>query len=101
MIYEEKIISLAEAAKRHYPRPCSPSTAYRHAVRGNRYGIHLETIMSGGRRVTSAEAVERFIKRTTKAANERLAASGRNNAKARVAAAAAQLDAILTAKTNG
>jgi len=43
------------------------STVLRWATRGTADGIHLESRMVGGRRLTSKEAVLRFIDKTTEA----------------------------------
>lgn len=87
----ETAISLAKAAK-HYPTATHPSTVYRHATKTNRHGIVLESFMAGGRRLTTLEAVERFVARTTEAANGLLVTPSTFE---RAAAAEAELDAIL------
>src|SRR4051794_8951254 len=46
----------------HVPSRPSPATAFRWAMEGIR-GIRLETLMIGGRRYTSREAVVRFLAR--------------------------------------
>jgi len=43
----------------------SPATLYRWALKGVR-GIKLETVMMGGRRYTSDEAVDRFFARLSR-----------------------------------
>ena len=62
---DEELLSPAEAA-RLIPKRRVPSTIwrwYRHGVRG----VQLETVVIGGRRYTSREALQRFIRRTTEA----------------------------------
>lgn len=56
----ETIFPISEAPK-HYPgtRP-HQATAIRHALRGVN-GTLLESLMVGGRRVTSVEAIHRFV----------------------------------------
>lgn len=63
----ETLLSFSQAAK---TLPGNPhiSTIHRWRLRGIR-GQKLETILVGGRRFTSVEALERFIARTTAAAN--------------------------------
>ncbi|HWB11540.1 MAG TPA: DUF1580 domain-containing protein [Pirellulales bacterium] len=63
----ETPLSLTEAAKFAPGRP-HLATVWRWCQRGVR-GIKLETIVVGGRRFTTVEALERFITRTTAAAN--------------------------------
>ncbi len=58
----ENIISLREAA-RLFPRPPSTATLWRWVYGGVR-GIRLESVVFGGRRYTSAEAVRRFLAAT-------------------------------------
>lgn len=60
----EELLSLAQAARR-LPRLCRghpvhASTLWRWAREGLR-GVHLETVMIGGRRVTSVEGLRRFF----------------------------------------
>ena len=63
----ERILSLLKAAKSLPDRP-HISTLCRWWRRGVR-GVKLETITIGGRRYTSAEALERFSAATTAAAS--------------------------------
>ena len=60
----ETVIPICQAAK-HYPygRP-NISTVYRHLGRGVR-GTQLESFVAAGRRLTTTEAIGRFIERTT------------------------------------
>lgn len=66
-IQKEKVLTMAQAA---HSLPGHPSicTLWRWRLRGVR-GVKLETLAIGGRRYTSAEALERFIERTTAAAD--------------------------------
>jgi hypothetical protein len=57
----EQLQTLAEARVATPGKP-DPSTLWRWAHRGVR-GVRLETILIGGRRYTSAEAMARFIER--------------------------------------
>ena len=56
----ENIITLAEACRRVPPDGVSTATMARWIQRGVR-GARLETIVIGGRRLTSCEALSRFI----------------------------------------
>lgn len=64
----EQVVNLGKAGA-CYPIRVSPATVYRHATKGNRYGIVLESFLSGGTRATTVEAVNRFVDRTNIAAN--------------------------------
>ena len=66
-ISEEKLVSLADAAKTLPGRP-HVSTIWRWHTRGIR-GIRLETVVVGGRRFTSRESLQRFAEATTAAAD--------------------------------
>jgi hypothetical protein len=57
----EHTFLLAKTGDNLFSHP-SPATSYRWALRGLR-GIRLETVMIGGRRYTSREAVARFFAR--------------------------------------
>jgi Protein of unknown function (DUF1580) len=60
-IHCEHTFPFVECPKRIRSRP-SPATIYRWALKGVR-GVVLETVMMGGRRYTSVEAVDRFFSR--------------------------------------
>lgn len=60
-------LPLSEASKFFPGRP-HRSSVWRFAMKGVR-GVRLETIVCGGRRYTSEEAILRFIAATTAAAN--------------------------------
>lgn len=66
----EDLIPFAQAIRSLPGRP-SVATGYRFLLRGGRAGIKLETILVGGRRFTSKEALHRFIRRNTAAADSR------------------------------
>ena len=59
------LLSLAQAARSLPGRP-SPSTLWRWRSRGIG-GVRLETVMIGGRRYVSREALERFVGELTAA----------------------------------
>lgn len=66
----ETLISLTEAARRLPGRP-NITTVWRWRNRGVR-GVRLETILSGGRRFTSVEAIARFHRAVTAASDGEL-----------------------------
>jgi hypothetical protein len=53
-------LQLLSKAPAHIPGRPHPSTIFRWCMRGSK-GIKLETVVVGGRRFTSLEAIERFI----------------------------------------
>ena len=59
----ETVIPISQAP-RHFPGRPNISSIYRWFGRGSR-GARLETVVVGGRRYTSIEAIERFIAATT------------------------------------
>jgi len=67
-IETERLLTLAEACKvlprRRAGKKCAVSTLHRWRLRGIR-GVRLETAMLGGIRMTSVEAIERFVNRLT------------------------------------
>jgi hypothetical protein len=63
----EQLLSLSEAA-RSQPVRRNVSTLWRWVQRGVR-GVRLQTILVGGRRYTSREALERFSMEVTAAAD--------------------------------
>lgn len=63
----ESLLSLSQAANSLPGKP-HKNTIVRWSLNGVK-GVRLETIMLGGRRMTSREALQRFIERTTAAAN--------------------------------
>lgn len=65
----EKLFPLVDAVEMKTGRRPHLSTCLRWATRGSR-GIRLETVILGGRRLASLEAVQRYIDATT-AARER------------------------------
>jgi hypothetical protein len=65
-LQSESVVSLTAAAKSLPSRP-HIATVYRWFQHGVR-GIRLETVLLGGRRFTSHEALQRFTERLTAAA---------------------------------
>jgi Protein of unknown function (DUF1580) len=63
----EQLVTFAEASKLLPGRP-SLNALWRWRTHGVR-GVKLETILVGGKRYTSREALQRFIERTTAAAD--------------------------------
>ena len=63
---EEQMLTLTQATAELPGRPHIP-TIWRWHARGL-HGVKLETIVIGGRRFTSREALQRFAERTTAAA---------------------------------
>lgn len=57
----ETIITLGEACRAVPPHGISPATMARWIQRGVRGGARFETVLVGGRRLTSREAIARFI----------------------------------------
>lgn len=88
----EPLLTLAQAA-RSLPGGGSVniSTIHRWRLRGSR-GVKLETVLRGGVRYTSAEAIRRFIEQTTEAADGPAVRNAPQRKRA-VAAAVKQLDA--------
>ena len=68
-LLDENLVPFA-AGIRSLPGRPSVSTGYRFALRGIK-GIRLESIVVGGRRFTSREALRRFVAGTTQAAEPR------------------------------
>ena len=64
---KERGMTLTSAA-RSLPKPPHISTVWRWVNRGVR-GTRLETVVVGGRRYTSREAIARFVAATTASAN--------------------------------
>jgi hypothetical protein len=65
--HSERIVTLTEAAKLLPSRP-NVATLWRWRTAGIR-GVKLETMMIGGRRVTSREKLDTFFARVTAAAD--------------------------------
>ena len=59
-IESEDLIPINDAPKFIPGRPCIQSV-YRHILKGNRHGIRLESILCGGKRFTSKQAIARWI----------------------------------------
>lgn len=60
-LLSETLVTAAEATKIFPTRP-SPATVWRWMTRGTR-GLHLESVVVGGQRYTSREAIARFLER--------------------------------------
>jgi hypothetical protein len=60
VLENEKYLGLVRAVEAATGRRVHLSTALRWAMRGSK-GIVLESVILGGRRLTSAEAVKRFV----------------------------------------
>lgn len=65
-IHAERMIPFTEAPE-HIPGRPSLATVHRWRLRGAR-GARLESVLVGGKRFTSAEAIQRFIEATTRGA---------------------------------
>ena len=65
-IQSEQTVPLSEAPA-HIPGRPHVASVYRWTTQGVRGGIRLESIVVGGVRYTSIEAIQRFIERTTAA----------------------------------
>ena len=73
-VASERMIPLSDAPRISPGRP-HVSTVIRWSQRGVR-GVKLETILCGGKRYTSHEALQRFFERTTAAADQSISQSG-------------------------
>ena len=67
-IHVEKLVSFPDEAETYMPNRVHRSTWHRWRLRGIR-GVKLETILIGGKRYTSLEALQRFVDQTTAAAD--------------------------------
>jgi hypothetical protein len=88
----EKLVRVPSEAAKIIPGRPHASTVwrwYRHGVRG----VRLETIVVGGRRFTSHEAVQRFIARTTAARDGQPARAACERRQQAIAKAEAELAA--------
>ena len=74
---EEKLMPLPAAVEAATGQRPHPSTVYRWRLAGVR-GVRLETVRCGGRRLTSIEAVRRFLAGVT-AATDGVSAPVRTN----------------------
>ena len=83
----EDLVSLTESCKEFPGEKRSRSTVERYARKGNR-GAILETILLGGRRYTSREAIARFIRAQLRVEAERPAPKRGTMSKKDVEAAA-------------
>ena len=67
-IQSETLLSLSKAARQVPPAGVNIGTLYRWMLRGVR-GVRLDTVLIGGKRFTSAQALNLFFERTTAAAD--------------------------------
>jgi hypothetical protein len=72
-LLDEKLLSLGQAC-RVVPGKVNPSTIWRWHRLGVR-GVKLETVVLGGRRFTSREAIGRFAQASTRAAESHTSAA--------------------------
>lgn len=89
----EQVLSLADACSRlprRNGRKLHVSTLYRWAQRGIK-GVRLETGMLGGARVTSLEALQRFMERLSGIQGEHVTPRDRAGSRTRIARAEAYL----------
>lgn len=91
-LLSEQLVTLNQAAKLVPGGPVHLSTMHRWHLRGV-HGVRLETIVAGGKRRTSKEAIERFVIATTKAANGCLVSTPSASRQSAVAAAERRLAA--------
>lgn len=90
-LFAEKRLTLTQAARR---LGVNPSTVWRWTLRGCR-GHKLETLLVGGQRYTSVEALERFVERLNgAAAAAAVATEGGNASDARLDSVEAELDKL-------
>ena len=68
MLADEKLLPLIQAVEQATGRRPHLSTVLRWCVRGSR-GIRMESVMLGGRRMTTVAKVHRYIEATTAAAD--------------------------------
>lgn len=66
-IQSERMVPFTEAPS-HIPGRPHLATVHRWRLRGAR-GVRLESVLVGGKRFTSQEAIQRFIDATTRAAD--------------------------------
>lgn len=70
----ETLLTMAQAARESRPlnaKPASPQTIWRWHQKGI-YGVKLETVLIGGQRHTSREALQRFANAVTEARDKGL-----------------------------
>lgn len=85
-LLEESLVSLTEAPT-HMRVPCSQATLQRYMRRGSRDAI-LESVLICGRRYTSKEAIERFLRGQLKVEHDRPAPVRGSKTKKEIDAAA-------------
>ena len=91
ILLSERRLTLPQAAHRI---GVNPSTCWRWSLKGVR-DIRLETFSIGAKRFTTVEAIERFVERTTAAANGAAPKARTNRQRqAAIRRAEAKLDAL-------
>ncbi|MDG2388392.1 MAG: DUF1580 domain-containing protein [Planctomycetaceae bacterium] len=80
----QELIPLVEAVQKVTGRRLHLSTVLRWCQRPNRHGLRLESWIVGGRRLTSIQAVQRYIDANTRAA-DRYPIPSQTNRQAKVA----------------
>jgi hypothetical protein len=86
VILEENMIPLMEACQ-HFPVLCSRAAIERWARQGSR-GVVLETVLVCGRRYTSTEAIDRFVRNQLHVEQEKARANRGSKSKKDIAEAA-------------
>jgi hypothetical protein len=97
-VLHETLVSFAQAARRLPPfrgdKPVNPATLYRWATSGVKLpdgsALKLEAVRLGGRFLTSAEALQRFVDRQTAAFSPAPAPAVRSPAQRTLASEAAE-----------
>lgn len=69
MLMDEKLFPLVKAVECATGQRPHLATVLRWTMKPNRHGLLLESVFLGGRRLTSVEAVRRFIDSTSAARN--------------------------------
>lgn len=88
-IHSDSLLTISQAAKSLPMRP-NVSTVWRWVQRGVR-GVKLDTVLVGGRRYTSKEALQSFIEQSTAAADAPPVRTSRQR-EASISKAEAELD---------
>ena len=76
-ITDETVIEIKDSPP-HFPTPVSLATAWRYALKGVN-GVRLETVKLGRKRLTSVEAIKRFVAELTEADEARRAQANSND----------------------
>ncbi len=91
-VASESLLRVPTEAAKVFPGRPNASTIWRWHRSGVRGGIRLETVVVGSRRYTSREAIQRFIERTTAAADGRPFSSSPKARQRAMSVADAELD---------